>query len=52
LERFCENIIPEIAGKFNSNAQRMVAKKELIKNMECSFDKYTTDELIQKLEKL
>ena len=51
-ENFCENIIPEIAGKFGSNAQRMVAKEHLVKTMEYVFDNYTTNELITKLEEL
>lgn len=51
-ERFCKNIIPEIAGKFGSNSQRMVAKDYLVKYMEHVFDNYTTEELIKKLEGL
>lgn len=51
-EKFCKNIIPEIAEKFSSNAQRMVAKEHLVKTMEYVFDNYTTDELISNLEEL
>ncbi|MFA6090846.1 MAG: CoA transferase [Candidatus Gracilibacteria bacterium] len=50
--KFCENIIPEIVGKFSSNSERMVAKEHLVKNMEYIFDSYKTDALIQKLEEL
>lgn len=49
-ERFCENIIPEIAGKYSSNAQRMAAKEYLVQNMEDIFNTYKTEDLVKKLE--
>ncbi|MDD5213713.1 MAG: CoA transferase [Candidatus Gracilibacteria bacterium] len=51
-ERFCENIIPDIAGKYSSNSLRMAASEHLVKNMEYQFDAYKTDDLVKKLEDL
>lgn len=51
-ERFCENIIPDIAWKYSSNSLRMDAREHLVKNMEYVFDSYRTDDLVQKLEDL
>lgn len=51
-ERFCENIIPELAWKYSSNQARMKAKDHLVKTMEYIFDEYKTSELQEKLENL
>ncbi len=51
-EKFCKNIIPDIVGRFTSNALRMKSKDHLVKTMEYVFDSYRTDDLVQKLETL
>lgn len=51
-ERFCENIIPEIAGQYSSNSLRMASREHLVKLMEYKFDSYLTDDLVKILEDL
>lgn len=51
-EKFCEHVIPDIAGAYHSNALRMQAKDHLVKTMEYVFDDYTTEGLVAKLDGL